>query len=123
MSSEANLKLRKVMLVSTKSSDPIRHCLIAMGNDVVQVKDGEGAIFKAQHTSFDIAVLESTGRTMDMPETALNLRDARPSMPIVVMRTNVTGEEAEVIARACPNARLLTTADELTQYFLTQSCA
>ena len=93
------------------------------GNDVVHVKDGEAAIFQAQHTSFDITVLESTGRTMDMPETALNLRDARPSMPIVVMGTNVSREEAEVIIRACPNARLLATADELSQYLLTETSA
>lgn len=116
------MKLRKAMLVSTKSSDPIQQCLIATGYDVVHVKDGENAIFQSRHTSFDITVLESTGKTMDMAETALNLRDARPSMSMIVMGSSATREEADIIIRACPNARLLPTVKELAQYLWAEVC-
>ena len=68
---------------------------------------GEEAIFRAQRAIFDMAVLVSTGKSMDMAETVFNLRDARPAMPILVMTTEIGPEEAETIARACPNARSL----------------
>lgn len=116
MNSEAVTRGEKVLLVSVTSCDQVKTFLLAMGYEIISVYNGENAIFQAQHATFDIAVVVSTGKTMDMAETVFNLRDTRPSMPILIITGNVDREEAETIARVCPNVRSLP-LDKLTIYF------
>ena len=75
---------------------------------------------KLRHEVIDAAVLISTGREMDLTETALTLRDINASVEIIVlMDPSGTGDEAartDVVAHAIPKAKLLT-ASELNNYF------
>jgi DNA-binding response OmpR family regulator len=115
MNSEVIAKGDRVILVSVNSCDQVQKCLLATRCEIIKVNNGEDAIFKAQHATFDVAVLVSTGKTMDMTETVFNLRDTRPSMPILIIATDIDREEAEIIAHACPNTRSVA-LDELAAY-------
>jgi DNA-binding response OmpR family regulator len=105
MNSEAIAKGDRVLLVSANSCDEVKTSLLNTGCEIIKASDGENAIFQAQHATFDMAVLVSTGKTMDLTETVFNLRDTRPSMPILIIATDIDREEAEIIAQACPNTR------------------
>lgn len=102
------------MLVRSMPFDEVKQCLEASGGEVVTLDDGESAILAAQRARFDMAVLVSTGKEMDLAETVFNLRDVRPSMPIVIIADGY-GREADVIARTCSNTRALR-ADGLAEY-------
>lgn len=115
MNSEAIAKGDRVLLVSPNSCDEVKTSLLATGCEIIKASDGENAIFQAQHATFDMAVLVSTGKTMDMTETVFNLRDTRPSMPILIITADMEHEEAELIAHACPNVRSLP-LDRLAAY-------
>jgi hypothetical protein len=106
----------KIMLVSSKPSQDVEKCLRTAGGEIVTVNDGEAAIIQAQHATFSLAVLVSTGKTMDLAETVFNLRDISSSMPILLLdeRNEPHGlqeSEAEIIAHAAPNTRALTVHD------------
>jgi hypothetical protein len=103
MSSQRSLK---IMLVRSKPIDEVEQYLLATGGEVVTLDDGESAINEAQHARFDMAVLVSTGKGMDLAETVFNLRDVSPSMPIVIIADGY-GREAEVIARTSSNTQAL----------------
>lgn len=102
------------MLVSTQPFDRLYNCLVSAGCEVVKAENGESAIAQAQHGTFQMAILVSTGTTMDIAETALNLRDVNASMQIVVVADEQL-PEAELIACACPNTVALA-ADRLAAY-------
>lgn len=107
------------MLVCSGSCEEVQKCLLATGCAIIKINSGEDAIFQAQRGTFNMAVLVSTGNSMDVAETVLNLRDARPAMPIVIIVSpNLGRDEAQIIADACPNARSLT-VEELAAYFST----
>ena len=100
----------KIMLVCSNPSGEVEKCLLATGHEVTVINDGEAAIFQAEHETFDIAVLVSTGKAMDVPETVFNLRDVSPSMQIIIIvdRHGIEGGPAEMLAHASPNIRALT---------------
>jgi hypothetical protein len=106
-------KLGKIMLVCSKTSEEVEKCLHSAGGEIVTVNDGEAAIIQAQHATFNMAVLVSTGKTMDLTETVFNLRDISSTMPIVIIDERHGGEktQAEMIARASPNTRALSVHD------------
>jgi len=110
--------MSKIMLVCSKPSGQVEKCLRTAGGDIVTVNDGEAAIIQAQHANFDMAVLVSTGKTMDLAETVFNLRDISSSMPILIIdeRHGADESQAEIIAHAAPNTRALTVHD-LAAYF------
>jgi hypothetical protein len=106
------------MLVCSKRADEVEYCLRATGFEIIAVNDGETAISEAQHASFDMAVLVSTGQAMDVTETVFNLRDISPPMQIIVIAEECDiepGAPAQMIADACPNTLALT-IDGLAAY-------
>lgn len=105
--------MSKIMLVCSKRSEEVEKCLRSAGGEIVIVNDGEAAIVQAQHAIFNMAILVSTGKTMDLAETVFNLRDINSSMPILLIdEPRGAGEsEAEIIAHASRNTRALTVAD------------
>ena len=113
MSRQDSDNLGKIMLVSSKPSQDVEKCLRTAGGEIVTVNDGEAAIIQAQHASFNLAVLVSTGQTMDLAETVFNLRDISSSMPILIVkeRSKDQDSEAEMIAHSSPNTRTVTVRD------------
>lgn len=79
-------KTRKLMIVCSENSDDWETRLVCDGWVVIWVYDAETAISKVRRENFDMAVLISTGKEMDVTETLFNLKDIRESMPIVIVR-------------------------------------
>jgi hypothetical protein len=113
MSRQDSDKFGKIMLISSKPSQDVEKCLRTAGGEIVTVNDGEAAIIQAQHASFKMAVLVSTGKTMELAETVFNLRDISLSMPILIVkeRSGDQDSEAEMIAHSSPNTRTVTVRD------------
>jgi hypothetical protein len=113
MSRQDPEKLGKIMLVCSRPSEDVEKCLRTAGGEIVTVNDGEGAIVQAQHATFRMAVLVSTGKTMDLAETVFNLRDISSSMPILIIKERYGDQdsEADIIAHSSPNTRTLTVHD------------
>jgi hypothetical protein len=103
----------KIMLVCSEPSTEVEKCLRSGGGEFVTVNDGQAAINQAQHATFRMAVLVSTGKTMDLAETVFNLRDISSSMPIFIIseRSGDQDSEAEIIAHSSPNTRTVTVQD------------
>jgi DNA-binding response OmpR family regulator len=74
-----------VLLVCAADCPEIDEQLKTSACDVVEVSDGAAAVARIQRERFDAAVLVSTGETMDVLETAFNLKDIRQSLPIIVV--------------------------------------
>jgi DNA-binding response OmpR family regulator len=105
--------MSKIMLVCSTPSAEVEKCLRTAGGEIVTVNDGQAAIIKAQHATFNMAVLVSTGKTMDLAETVFNLRDISSSMPILIIdeRHGAQESQAQIIAHASPNTRAVTVHD------------
>ena len=113
MSRDDPERLGKIMLVCSEPSREVEKCLRRAGGEFVTVNDGEAAINQAQHATFRMAVLVSTGKTMDLAETVFNLRDITSSMPILIVSDGSGDQdsEAELIAHSSPNTRTVTVHD------------
>ena len=84
---------------------------MAAGSRVTVAQSGQDAIHYAEHGAFDTTVIVSTGSYMDFVETFLNIRDLRPSMEIILLPDNPTGNAAqavETVARAFRRTHTLT---------------
>lgn len=105
--------MSKIMLVCSTRSAEVEKCLRSAGGEIVTVNDGEAAIIQAQHATFTMAVLVSTGKTMDLVETVFNLRDISASMPILIIdeRHSTKESQAQIVAHASPNTRAVTVHD------------
>ena len=104
--------LEKTLLVSSKSDGPVARCLADAGCLFTRVRDSTAALYRIRHETFDTVVVVSTGKEMDLVETVLNLRDIKPSIPIVVLSdpTNPQRDPAleGIISRAIPQLAILT---------------
>jgi CheY-like chemotaxis protein len=87
---------KKMMVVCSDFHDDLQTHLVREGWNVIWVYDAKTAIAKAHRESFDLTVLISTGKEMDVTETLLNLRDVRGAMPIVVVTE--AGDDKEDLA-------------------------
>ncbi len=84
---------KKMMVVCSDIHDDLESHLVWEGWNVIWVYDAKAAIAKARRESFNLTMLISTGKEMDVTETLLNLRDIRRSMPIVVVTETGDGHE------------------------------
>jgi CheY-like chemotaxis protein len=108
--SDANLAMagKVVLVVGGDSADQLSDSLRHAECQVLNVADGEAAINLAKHAAVDAFVLVSTGKLMGRTETALNLRDIRPSSEIILLaRRQGKPSTSEAIARGIPNTHVL----------------
>jgi len=98
---------RKIMVVCSEFNDNLATDSARDGWRLIWVYDGKTAISKARREKFDMIVLLSTGKEMDVTETLLNLRDIRESMPIVVVTEPHEVEKSLVPNLTLPNAKVL----------------
>lgn len=109
---------QKILLVGSRSSEHVEELFVRAGYYVVKVDDGIAAVECARHESLRTAVLVSTGRGMDLAETALTLRDIVPSLEIIILADRKHAEETaqtDAVSRAIPKAKIFTQS-ELSSY-------
>jgi len=111
------METKTVLLVSADRADQIIQRLKNV--NCVVVKDGESALAFAKHSTVDAFVLMSTGTAMGRTETALNLRDIRPTGEIIFVAHDADKPTAgEIAARAIAKTRVMT-LNELSDYLAT----
>jgi len=98
---------RKIMVVCSDFNDNLATDSARDGWRLIWVYDGKTAISKVRREKFDMIVLLSTGKEMDVTETLLNLRDIRESMPIVVVTEPHEVEKSLVPNLTFPNAKVV----------------
>jgi DNA-binding response OmpR family regulator len=99
----------KALVVSATPCDEVQECLLAAGSHITTAQDGQSAIGHAERAAFDLAIVVSTGKLMDVVETYFNLRDINPWMEIIILsEEHGTDRTADVIAHTFPNTRSLT---------------
>jgi len=100
------------MLVCSEACDEVEKCLLAAGYWVVKVGDGQAAVSRAERELFDVAVVVSTGKTMDLAETIFNLSDINSSMQIVIVADALGINQRiiaeEIISPCVPNTKVVT---------------
>lgn len=115
--SNRNLPRRfgKTLLVCSRRCAEVENKLADFGCRLKRVRDGTKALGRVRHEMFDTAILLSTGRQMDLVETILNLRDIRPSMPVIVLIDPAASEPSSsaqaIIARAIPEVPIFTLSE------------
>jgi len=98
---------RKIMVVCSDFNDNLATDSARDGWRLIWVYDGKTAISKVRREKFDMIVLLSTGKEMDVTETLLNLRDIRESMPIVVVTEPHEVEKSLGPNLTLPNAKIV----------------
>jgi hypothetical protein len=111
--------VKRVLLVCATDCPDAEECLTRARCFVVKVDKGTRAVDCARRENLDAAVLISTGKEMDLAETALNLADVNPSLEIIIVVASKRAEEqavsANAVAHAIPKAKVLTDT-ELSGY-------
>jgi PleD family two-component response regulator len=102
----------RILLVCSRRCAEVEARLAKIGCRLKKVRDGNQALDTVRHHSFDTAILLSTGEQMDLVETILNLRDIRPSMPVIVLIDPLSSEPSAnvqaILARAIPEIPIFT---------------
>jgi hypothetical protein len=114
-----NQEPKKILLVGSDACTDVEEQFVRADCHVVKTNGGAAAVACAKHNSFRAAVLMSTGREMDLAETALNLRDIQPALEIIILVDRTPEKEmaaqADAVLRAIPKSRMLT-KPELNSY-------
>jgi hypothetical protein len=105
---------QKVLLVGSRACAHVEELLVRAGWCVVNVDEGATAVERVKHESLRAAVLISTGRGMDLAETALTLRDIDPSLEIIILADRKPIEK-DTVFRAIPKTKIVTQS-ELNSY-------
>ena len=102
----------KTLLVCSRRYAEVEFQLANFGCRLTKVPDGNRALGAIRRKTFDTAILLSTGEQMDLVETILNLRDIKPSMPVIVLLDPASPDPnaaaQALIARAIPEIPILT---------------
>ncbi len=115
--------MKKVLLVCAADCSELQERLARAGCVITVVNNGTEAIVRAKHQSIDTALLVSTGKEMDVAETALNLSDVNSALEIIIIAERKVSEhqaQTELIKHAIPQTRTLT-IQELNQYLNCQN--
>jgi hypothetical protein len=111
--------VKRVLLVCAAGCPEVEECLARARCFVIKVDNGTTAVDRARRENLDATILISTGKEMDLAETALNLADVKPSLDIIIIMAPKPAEEeavsADVVAHAIPKAKVLTDS-ELSGY-------
>jgi hypothetical protein len=112
-------QLKKILLVCSEPSNEVEEYLLSAGCWITKTKSGRAAVLQAKRENFGAIVLVSTGKDMDLAETAFNLRDVNPSVQIIIMVDQEAPEDSGIpgrsIADVIPDTKALT-VDELGDY-------
>ncbi len=107
--------LGKTLLVCTRRRADVENQLVSFGCRLTKVRGGDEALRTIRHERFDTTILLSTGGQMDLVETILNLRDIRPSMPVIVLIDPASSEPNDtaqaIIARAIPEVPIFSLSE------------
>src|SRR5215472_17649421 len=110
---------KKIMLVGSRTSSRIAKYLRNAGRQVTRVSEGTTALSQAKRKHFDLVVLVSTGKTMDLTETALNLQDVSPTTQIIILAGPELREPIPItktsVNQIIPQAQVLT-LNELREF-------
>ena len=121
-----NPEAKKILLVCSPGCNRVEEHLLQAGYAVTKVGEGTVAIERAKHELLSAAVLISTGKKMDLAETALNLKDVNPRVEIIIIANSDEAEENSAqmaaIVQALPETTVLT-ANELDRYLAAGSIA
>lgn len=105
----------ETLLVCSRRCAEMESQLANFGCRLTKVRDGSKALGTIRHKTFDTAIVLSTGEQMDLVETILNLRDIRPSMPVIVLIDPASSEPnaaaQAIIARAIPDIPIFTLSE------------
>jgi DNA-binding NtrC family response regulator len=108
-------QLGKTLLVCSRRCEEVESQLANLGCRLTKVPDGSKALGVIRHKTFDTAILLSTGEQMDLVETILNLRDIKPSMPVIVLLDPASSDPnaaaQAIIARAIPEIPIFTLSE------------
>jgi DNA-binding response OmpR family regulator len=103
-------RLGKTLIVCSRRRAEIEALLAGCGLRLKRVRDGSMALGTVRHQAFDAAILLSTGKQMDLVETILNLRDIRPTMPVIVLiesqSSELSAKVRAILANAVPEVRV-----------------
>jgi DNA-binding response OmpR family regulator len=105
---------QKVLLVGSNACAYLEELFVRGGWRVVKVDEGAAAVERARREALSAAVLISTGRGMDLAETALTLRDIAPLLEIIILADRKL-TEGDAVLRAIPKTKILTQS-ELNDY-------
>ncbi|HEY1373861.1 MAG TPA: hypothetical protein VGH50_15420 [Candidatus Binatia bacterium] len=109
--------MKQTLLVCSESCPKVEQALAKSGCRTIKVLSGEEALAAAEENVLDAAVVVSTGEKMDVPETVFNLRDVRPSMPILIYIDNAHSNEINnAVAESLPGVQIVPLS-RLKKYF------
>lgn len=108
----------RALLVCSRRCAEVETRLAEIGCRLKKARNGNEALGSVRRQTFDMAILLSTGEQMDLVETILNLRDIRPSMPVIVLMDPVssapTASAQAILARAAPEVPIFNLPQLLT---------
>ena len=119
MRARSGLPSNRVLLVSTRRCQELQNVLKSAGCTIVKASNGPDALSRARREKLDGIFLVSSTRAMDLAETALNLRDMHPALPMVII-SDGEGDKEETnrsasVLRVIPEVRVIARG-ELNSY-------
>ena len=113
------LPINRVLLVSTGRCQEVEDLLKSARCAVVKASNGSDALSRARREKLDGIFLVSSTPDMDLAETALNLRDMHPALPMVIISDGERDKEetnrSASVLRVIPEVRVIA-RDELNSY-------
>jgi len=114
------MSFEKIMVIGSEIPQSLNAIFQSATSRVTNVSSGKMAVSRAQHDTFDAAILISTGDEMDLAETVFNLRDISVSMELIIV-SNLTNAINSAVIKATlaglvSNATVMT-MQELKKHF------